>query len=185
MAIGMGRGMRALAVGIGVGLLGAGVLMAMTSCGSSAEPAGPAHVVGKSKEEIGKYLVQVASCNDCHTPGILEGKPVPESDWLTGVEVGWRGPWGTTYATNLRLSAQIYTEESFVKAMKVRSEHAPMPWASLHAMADDDLGAVYAYTKSLGPKGKPMPRFLPPGAEPETPYISMVPVMPKSGGDAK
>ncbi len=51
----------------------------------------------------GRYLVMMSGCNDCHTHGYmqLEAK-VPESDWLTGESVGWYGPWGTTYAINLR-----------------------------------------------------------------------------------
>lgn len=176
---------RPLAItGVGVGVAAAAVLLGVSSCGGgrTAAPAGPAHVVAESKVAAGKYLVEVAGCNDCHTPGVLEGKQVPESDWLTGVPVGWRGPWGTTYASNLRLSVQMYTEETFVKAMKERSEHPPMPWASLHAMTDEDLGAVYAYIKSLGTKGDVMPRFVPPGAEPDTAYRSMVPVMPQAPG---
>ena len=33
----------------------------------------------------GRYLVKIAGCNDCHTPGYAEiaGK-VPEDQWLTG-----------------------------------------------------------------------------------------------------
>ena len=46
----------------------------------------------------GRYLVKIAGCNDCHTRGYAEtaGK-VPEKQWLTGDQLGWRGPWGTTY----------------------------------------------------------------------------------------
>ena len=42
----------------------------------------------------GKYLVQIAGCNDCHTPGYTSsaGK-VDEKLWLTGDQLGWRGPW--------------------------------------------------------------------------------------------
>ena len=51
----------------------------------------------------GKYLVTIGGCNDCHTAGyaMTNGK-VPEKDWLAGDRLGWRGPWGTTYAVNLR-----------------------------------------------------------------------------------
>ena len=53
----------------------------------------------------GRYLVVVSGCNDCHTPGYMEngGPKLPEKDWLTGVQVGYQGPWGTTYPSNLRL----------------------------------------------------------------------------------
>jgi hypothetical protein len=54
-----------------------------------------------------------------------------------------------------------------------------MPWASLHAMSDQDLRAVYKYIKSLGPAGKPAPEYVAPGEEPKTPYIVFEPVFPK------
>jgi hypothetical protein len=40
----------------------------------------------------GRYLVQIAGCNDCHTPRYPEsGGKVAESEWLTGDALGWRG----------------------------------------------------------------------------------------------
>jgi len=155
---------------------GAGMI---ASCGDSSTESTETHVAGKSKEAIGKYLVLTAGCNDCHTAGWKRGTDVPESEWLTGVPEGWRGPWGTTYPSNLRLAVQSYTEETFVKTMKARNAKPPMPWRSLHAMTDDDLGAVYAYIKSLGPAGDTMPADLPPGKEPQTPYLSSVLIQPK------
>jgi mono/diheme cytochrome c family protein len=54
--------------------------------------------------ERGRYLIKIGGCNDCHTAGYAPaGGKVPESQWLTGDALCWRGPWGTTYATNLRL----------------------------------------------------------------------------------
>ena len=61
--------------------------------------------------ERGRYLIETSGCNDCHTAGYAqaEGK-VPEAQWLTGDRLGWRGPWGTTYGTNLRLFVSGLTE---------------------------------------------------------------------------
>ena len=60
-----------------------------------------------SQVERGKYLVSISACDDCHTPNYgLSGGKVPEKDWLTGDSLGWQGPWGTTYAPNLRLFFQ-------------------------------------------------------------------------------
>src|SRR5262245_16886733 len=51
----------------------------------------------------GRYVVKVAGCNDCHTPGYAQsGGKIPESQWLIGDRLGWQGPWGTTYPVNLR-----------------------------------------------------------------------------------
>jgi hypothetical protein len=51
----------------------------------------------------------------CHTAGFLpsEGQ-VPESQWLLGDRLGWHGPWGTTYATNLRLLVADMTEDQWM-----------------------------------------------------------------------
>jgi mono/diheme cytochrome c family protein len=152
---------------------------ALVACGGDASSP---HVVGKTPEAIGKYLVTTGGCNDCHTPGVMQGINVPEERWLIGLPVGFRGPWGTSYPTNLRRSVEVYTQESFVKTMKTRNANPPMPWSALHAMTDEDLGAIYAYIRSLGPAGDPAPKALPPGQEPTTPYIVMEPVMPKGFG---
>jgi mono/diheme cytochrome c family protein len=54
--------------------------------------------------ERGRYIVKIADCNGCHTTGYAaSGGEVPEADWLLGDQVGFSGPWGTTYPPNLRL----------------------------------------------------------------------------------
>jgi mono/diheme cytochrome c family protein len=122
----------------------------------------------------GKYLVLVGGCNDCHTPGYsVPGARVPESQWLVGVPLGWRGPWGTTYAGNLRLFVNGISEDEWVKQMHVRAIMPPMPWASLQAMTEGDLRSVYRYVKGLGVSGEAMPKYLPPGVEPGTVYLDL------------
>jgi mono/diheme cytochrome c family protein len=174
------RKCRAIVVGLVSGLFSLSAVIGLMSCGNSGGGAPAevteAHVVGKSKEEIGKYLIQVGGCNDCHTPGAKEGKLPAESEWLTGSPLGFNGPWGTTYAMNLRLKVQSFpSADMWVKSMKMRDTKPPMPWSALHAMTDDDLSSVYAYIKGLGPKGVPTPDALPLGVEPSGPYIVMAP----------
>jgi mono/diheme cytochrome c family protein len=124
----------------------------------------------------GKYLVVVAGCNDCHTAGFSEkGGSVPESQWLMGTPVGWRGPWGTTYSSNLRRFVKDMDEDTWVQVIRARSSRPPMPWPSLHAMDDRDLRSTFRFIKSLQPLGDPTPEYLPPGAEPKTPYLEMTP----------
>lgn len=145
-----------------------------------------AHVVSPDGKRIsaGRYLVMIAGCNDCHTPGWnrAPGK-VPEAQWLSGVPLGWHGPWGTSYAANLRLTAHKLNADEWVKMMHTRNGRPPMPWASVNAMSESDVRAIYEYIHSLGPVGQPMPADLPPGVEPNGPYLNMEPVFPhKNGG---
>jgi mono/diheme cytochrome c family protein len=133
-------------------------------------------VAARTPEEAGRYLIRASGCNDCHTPGFMQhGETVPEALWLTGVPVGWRGPWGTTYASNLRRFVQPFTAEQFVYLVRNRNSRPPMVWPSLHAMSDPDLKAIYAYIKSLPVTGAVMPDVVPPDREPKTPYIMLVP----------
>ena len=135
------------------------------------------HVAAKSPIEAGRYLVMVSGCHDCHTPGwlFMPGK-IPESEWLTGVPIGWNGPWGTSYARNLRRSVAKYTLTQWIQLIKSRTLLPPMPAENLKDMSDEDFQAIYAYIKSLGLKGDDPPANLPPGVTPPTPYINMMPV---------
>ena len=129
--------------------------------------------------ERGRYLVRIAGCNDCHTPNYPQtGGKVPESEWLTGDALGWRGPWGTTYPTNLRLYMQDLTEEQWVKKAKTLNARPPMPWFNVRDMTAADLRALYRYVRHLGPAGKPAPAFVPPDQEPKGPAVQF-PAPPK------
>jgi len=155
------------------------VYLLMRSPGSSSS--NQTHVMAGSPAAAGRYLILVGGCNDCHTPGFMEqGMKVPESQWLTGVPLGWRGPWGTTYSSNLRLYAQTLTEEGWVMALRNRNARPPMPWPNLNEMSDQDLRAIYRYIRSLPLAGEKMPDWVPPDREPTTPYLVMAPpTMPK------
>jgi mono/diheme cytochrome c family protein len=120
----------------------------------------------------GRYLIAIAGCNDCHTPNYPQsGGKTPEKDWLTGDALGWRGPWGTTYAANLRLSIPKTSENEWVKKAKTLQTRPPMPWFNLHHMSERDLRAIYRYVKHLGPAGKPAPDYVPPDKTPSGPYV--------------
>jgi len=130
--------------------------------------------------ERGKYLIMTSGCNDCHTPGFNEsGGKVPVQDWLVGSPVGWRGPWGTSYPINLRNFINNFTEREWIKNAQTLQGAPPMPWWSLHAMKREDLAAIYAFVKDLGPKGEAMPAYLPPHIEPKPPYLQLDVVLPK------
>ena len=137
----------------------------------AAKPAPAASAASGKLIERGRYLVQIAGCNDCHTPGYMqtEGK-VPEAQWLTGDHFGWRGPWGTTYAINLRLYMQDLSEAQWLKKAHTLNARPPMPSYNLHAMTQDDLRAIYRYIRHAGPAGTHAPAFVPPDKEPKPPY---------------
>ena len=127
----------------------------------------------------GRYIVKIAGCNDCHTPGYVQsGGKVPEKEWLVGDKLGWRGPWGTTYPSNLRLYMQKISENQWVKVAHTAQFRPPMPWFALHDMSERDLRAVYRFIKHLGPAGEAPPAFVPPGQEPKGPFI-LFPAPPK------
>lgn len=164
-----------------------GICLSLLTAGCQAEPrqavagesdASP-HLVAGSDIEAGRYLVILGGCNDCHTDGYLvtEGQ-VPESEWLMGSPVGWRGPWGTTYARNLRLTAHRLTEDQWVETLRTRKALPPMPWMNLNQISEADARALYRYIRSLGSAGQMMPAPVPPGREPGTPFISLMPVEP-------
>jgi mono/diheme cytochrome c family protein len=143
---------------------------------NSAEPRAGT-IAGKpdaKQVERGRYLVKIAGCNDCHTPGYMpaEGK-VDEKLWLTGDALGWRGPWGTTYASNLRLTLQPMSETAWIQFAKSAKMRPPMPWFALHAMTKSDLSAIYHYIKSLPVMGDRAPAFVPPGEMPRGPYVQL------------
>jgi mono/diheme cytochrome c family protein len=123
--------------------------------------------------ERGRYLAKVAGCNDCHTAGYMPtaGK-VPESEWLKGDALGWNGPWGTTYAPNLRIFMSKLREDQWVQFAKAAQLRPPMPWFTLHDMTEADQRALYRFVKTLGPVGEQAPAYLPPGVAPKGTFVS-------------
>lgn len=171
-------------------LAGAFVCVGCQSDSSSGEQANEAQnkrpfVQAANAVDAGRYIAVVSGCNDCHTEGYMQtdGK-IPEEDWLTGSNLGWRGPWGTTYAANLRLRVQEISKEAWVNQMHTRHANPPMPWMNVNQMSDQDARALYEYLKSLGPKGDHVPQSVPPGEEPKTPYISLNPQTPGTPQEA-
>jgi mono/diheme cytochrome c family protein len=161
------KAMKETMLRVGPALAGAAALLMM----QAAAQAEPAKGQDRSLVDRGRYLVKIAGCNDCHTPGYLqaEGK-VDERLWLTGDAFGWRGPWGTTYATNLRLFVSNLSQAQWLQHVGTMRPRPPMPYFNLQAMSEQDRKAIYAYLKSLGPAGQPAPAWVPPDKQPAQPY---------------
>jgi hypothetical protein len=123
----------------------------------------------------GHYLIATNGCNDCHTAGFMQNDGhIAEADWLTGNNMGWQGPWGTTYPANLRLLVQQMDETAWVAHARMPFR-PPMPAPSMRAMSDTDLIAMYRYIKHLGAKGLPAPAYVMPGGTVATPYFELTP----------
>lgn len=123
----------------------------------------------------GEYLVRISGCNDCHTPGYAEsGGQLGTEHWLTGSPVGWNGPWGTTYAANLRLKVGGMDEATWLKYSGELHTRPPMPDFNLRAMTQQDRRAIYRFIRSLGPAGVLAPAYQPPGQNPKAPYVRWV-----------
>ena len=152
-------------------LIGAGLVIALgyqVVNGAAVRQAAP----NTQQIERGRYVVDITGCNDCHTPGYAEaGGKAPEGAKLKGDTLGYRGPWGTTYPTNLRLTMSKMTEDQWVRYGKALMTRPPMPFFNVRAMSDADLRAVYQYVKSLGAPGTASPVFLPPDKQPKPPFI--------------
>ena len=123
----------------------------------------------------GEDLVKIGGCNDCHTAGYPErAGNMPTSEWLTGAPLGFKGPWGTSYAANLRLTVDSLTEDQWVTFARV-PRRPPMPWFNLRDMNDADLRAMYRFIRDLGPKGERAPAAAAPGVTVNTPVIVFEP----------
>lgn len=134
----------------------------------------------QSDIEHGRYLVTIGGCNDCHTPGYLaKGGNVPEDRWLVGDRIGFSGPWGTTYPSNLRSLLANMSEDEWVQYAQTLETRPPMPWFNLRAFAEGDLRAIHRYIRSLPRDNGTVPDYVPPDQQPKTAHIVMVPQEPK------
>ncbi|MCF6111064.1 MAG: cytochrome C [Mesorhizobium sp.] len=157
---------------IGITALGLSGLLATVKL----DPVETGAAMATDSIERGRYLVKIGGCNDCHTPNYLEkAGNVPEDRWLIGDSLGFNGPWGTTYPTNLRQLLRTMGEDDWVRSARTVETRPPMPWFNLRAMTDADLRAIHRYVLSLPADDTPVPDYVPPDRPPKTPHIVFVP----------
>ncbi len=155
------------------------VLLKITTSDAADQPSVTTRPADAKSVERGRYLVKIAGCNDCHTAGYAAtAGNVPERAWLMGDQLGWRGPWGTTYPRNLRIFMGAISEEQWVKVAHTAQFRPPMPWFALRDMSESDLRAIYRFVKYLGPAGEQAPSYVPPDREPMGPVV-LFPQPPK------
>ena len=114
-------------------------------------------------------------------PSKVKLPPAPKLEstpWVwagSATNTAFAGPWGTSYAPNLTSDPDTgigaWTEENFVKALRTgkhlgvgRPIAPPMPWMAFGQATDEDLGALFAYLKTVPPVKNLAPEYQPPAA---------------------
>ena len=115
----------------------------------------PASAADPAAIARGKYLVAIAGCNDCHTPGYFLGKP-DMARFLGGSEVGFEMPGlGVFHGPNLTPDKATglggWTDAQIVAAIQKGQRPdgrmlAPiMPWHAFANLTKQDVDAIVAY----------------------------------------
>jgi mono/diheme cytochrome c family protein len=133
----------------------------------------PAHAPPRSdRVAYGRYLATIASCSTCHTR-MDRGRPVDGMTYAGGLEF-------TTRLGHKQYSANItpdqatgigsWTEEMFIGRFKTVAEapeselalngrpNTEMPWRDYGGMTREDLGAIYAYLRTVPAISHRVPR---------------------------
>jgi mono/diheme cytochrome c family protein len=148
---------------VAVGGLAAVAAVAMVSPRARAE----------SPVERGAYLVVLAGCNDCHTPGFFFGKP-DKDKFLGGSDVGFEIPGlgvfnGRNITPDKETGLGAWTDEQIATAITTGKrpdgrQLAPiMNYAAFTHMTKDDVAAVVAYLRSIPPVHNQVPGPFKPG----------------------
>ncbi|HEX3103937.1 MAG TPA: c-type cytochrome [Terriglobales bacterium] len=116
----------------------------------------------------GAFLVNLVGCADCHTPIDNHHNPIPGMDFSGGQIIAL----GSAKVASANLTPDpsgipYYDEKLFIQAMRTGNVGArelsdAMPWVVLGKMTDQDLGAIFAYLKTLKPVTHHVDNSLPP-----------------------
>jgi len=129
----------------------------------------------KDQIAYGKYLLNAAACDACHTKQD-KGKPLPGMTLAGGFEFPMTG--GLLRSANITPDAETgigdWSEQAFVNRFKMYadSSYTPakvdpkefntvMPWLMYSKMTREDLSAIYAYLKTVTPVSNKVERFTP------------------------
>jgi mono/diheme cytochrome c family protein len=121
----------------------------------------------------GKYLVNAASCVDCHSRKD-NGKNIPGSEF--GGSMEFKTPAGIVRSANITPDMETgigkwdkhtfvqrfraYADSNYVPAAMTPNDlNSPMPWMMYAGMSKSDLEAIYTYLRSLGPISNAVAKF--------------------------
>jgi mono/diheme cytochrome c family protein len=127
--------------------------------------------VRSDKMKYGQYLVSLGGCVDCHTP-TQKGQPIPGKE-LAGGQV-FATNVGTVVSANITPDLETgigkWSEEFFFKKFYDYREYAAggapkaagpeaftlMPWLAFSQLPPEDLGAIYAFLRTMKPVHNPV-----------------------------
>ena len=133
----------------------------------------------------GKYLVTVASCHDCHTPGYFLGKP-DMARYLGGSDVGFELPGlgvfvGANLTPDKTTGLGAWTDAQIIAAIQKGTRPdgrmlAPiMPYHAFATLTPQDVGAIVAFLRSLPAVEHKVPGPFGPTEVPTTFVMKIVP----------
>ena len=128
---------------------------ALAAFGSPPSPA----LADEAQVARGRYLVIIAGCSDCHTPGALIGAPDMKR-YLGGSDVGFSIPGlGVFVGQNLTPDKETgigsWTSEQIVAAIRTGKKpdggelSGIMPYPAFSHLTDEDAQAIAAFLKSI------------------------------------
>jgi cytochrome c553 len=125
------------------------------------------------KIAYGAYLTNAAGCVECHSQKGAQGVNIPGTEFGGGMAFKLPGM-GTVYSANISPDPDTglrHTEESFIALFKAfaDSSYIPqkiqpgqmqtlMPWMMYGGMTKEDLGAIYAYLRTVTPVKNNIPQ---------------------------
>jgi mono/diheme cytochrome c family protein len=105
----------------------------------------------------GKYLVNIAGCQGCHTATLAGGEKMQFGPGMTVVSANISpdlttgiGRWSEQDFVDKFTQYRDYVEHGSPKATGPES-FTVMPWLNLCQLPDDDLRAIYSYIRTLPP----------------------------------
>lgn len=120
---------------------------------------------GRDRLARGRWLLEIMSCADCHTPS-RQGEPVEGKAFAGG---GAFGPWpggGMLYASNITgdraTGIGSYTDEDLLRVFNEGKNKAGqslylMPWSEMTGLTDDDKAALIAALREIPPVSNLVP----------------------------
>jgi mono/diheme cytochrome c family protein len=116
----------------------------------------------------GGYLTSAAGCSDCHTPIDDRGQPLPGMSFAGGQEFRLPPSNYRVRTANVTPDADTgigaWTEQQFIDKFKgfetpddrvltdaEQRQNTAMPWTMFAGMTREDLGAIYAYLRTIKP----------------------------------